>query len=87
VKSRNFHFVLRQILPEENRPKIHTNASIPAQAGGDNPVFAGEISLLITTLVVGVIIGIFIGDIKTINCDTSSYYCTPLESTNLRRSF
>jgi hypothetical protein len=37
--------VLRQILPEENRPKIHTNASIPAQAGGDNPVFAGEISL------------------------------------------
>jgi len=37
--------VLRQILPEENRPKIHTNASIPAQTGGDNPVFAGEISL------------------------------------------
>jgi flagellar biosynthesis protein FliQ len=44
-------------------------------------------AFLITTLVVGVMIGIFIGDTKTINCDISINYCAGLESINLRRSF
>jgi hypothetical protein len=44
-------------------------------------------AFLITTLVVGVMIGIFIGDVKTVNCDNSISYCAGLESINLRRSF
>jgi hypothetical protein len=44
-------------------------------------------AFLITTLVVGVMIGIFIGDVKTVNCDNSINYCAGLESINLRRSF
>jgi hypothetical protein len=37
--------MLRQILPEDNPPKIHTKAQIYAQADANKPVFAGEISL------------------------------------------
>jgi hypothetical protein len=44
-------------------------------------------AFLITTLVVGVMIGIFIGDVKTVNCDISINYCAGLESINVRRSF
>ena len=43
---------------------------------------------LLTSLVIGVMIGISIGDYQNINCEkTSNSYCSPLDSLNTRRSF
>jgi hypothetical protein len=43
-------------------------------------------SYLVTTLVIGVIIGIFFGDYENIGCESTTY-CAQKDLTNLRRSF
>ena len=49
---------------------------------------AVKVTILITTLAVGVMIGIPIGDVKEINCEISqSSYCKPLLDIAPRRGF
>jgi hypothetical protein len=47
-----------------------------------------QVLLILTTLVVGLMTGIAIGNSEVINCElTASKYCTQIEQLNLRRSF
>ena len=47
-----------------------------------------QILLILTTLVVGLMTGISIGNSEVINCElTSGKYCAQIEQLNLRRSF
>ena len=70
--------------PAKSTPSAKTMREILAMPQ-DLPVKA---TILITTLAVGVMIGIPIGDVKEINCEISqSSYCKPLLDIAPRRGF
>jgi hypothetical protein len=53
-----------------------------------NQYWPVKYTYLLTSLAIGVMVGISIGNYQNINCEnTSNSYCSPLDTSNTRRSF